>query len=33
MPRDGVTTGEAVARAPWLNAEYLKNPDAKALGG
>ena len=28
MPRDGVTTGEVVARAPWLNAEYLKNPDA-----
>ena len=24
----GVTTGEVVARAPWLNAEYLKNPDA-----
>jgi len=28
MPRDGVTTGEVVARAPWLNAAYLKNPDA-----
>ena len=28
LPRDGVTTGEVVARAPWLNAEYLKNPDA-----
>ena len=28
MPRDGITTGEVVARAPWLNAEYLKNPDA-----
>ena len=28
MPRDGVTTGEIVARAPWLNAEYLKDPDA-----
>ena len=28
MPRDGVTTGEIVARAPWLNAEYLKNPEA-----
>ena len=28
MPRDGVTTGEVVVRAPWLNAEYLKNPDA-----
>ena len=26
--RDGITTGEVVARAPWLNAEYLKNPDA-----
>lgn len=28
MPRDGTSTGEVVARAPWLNAEYLKNPDA-----
>lgn len=28
MPRDGASTGEVVARAPWLNAEYLKNPDA-----
>ena len=28
MPRDGLTTGEVVARAPWLNAQYLKNPDA-----
>ncbi len=28
MPRDGVTTGEVVARAPWLNAEYVKNPEA-----
>ncbi len=27
MPRDGVTTGEVVVRAPWLNAEYLKRPD------
>ena len=25
MPRDGVTTGEVVVRAPWLNAEYLQN--------
>ena len=28
MPRDGVSSGEVVARAPWLNAEYLKNPEA-----
>ena len=28
LPRDGLTTGEVVARAPWLNAEYLKSPDA-----
>ena len=28
MPRDGLTTGEVVARAPWLNAEYVKNPNA-----
>ena len=28
MPRDGVSTGEVVARAPWLNAEYVKNPEA-----
>ena len=28
LPRNGSTTGEVVARAPWLNAEYLKNPDA-----
>ena len=28
MPRDGVTVGEIVVRAPWLNAEYVKNPQA-----
>jgi fatty-acyl-CoA synthase len=28
MPRDGVTTGEVVTRAPWLNAKYVKNSDA-----
>ena len=28
MPRDGNSTGEVVARAPWLNAEYLKNSEA-----
>ncbi len=28
MPRDGVTTGEVVARAPWLNAEYVRSSDA-----
>ena len=28
MLRDGVSTGEVVARAPWLNAEYVKNPEA-----
>ena len=26
--RDGVGTGEVVVRAPWLNAEYLKSPQA-----
>ena len=32
MPRDGVSAGEVVVRAPWLNAEYVKNPNAtKAL--
>ena len=30
QPRDGVSTGEVVARAPWLTAEYLKNPTATA---
>ena len=25
MPRDGVSTGEIVARAPWLTQAYLKN--------
>ena len=30
VPRDGKTTGEIVARAPWLNTEYVKNPDATA---
>lgn len=30
MPRDGTSTGEVVARAPWLNAEYLKNEKATA---
>ena len=28
LPRDGVSTGEVVVRAPWLNAEYVKNPEA-----
>lgn len=28
VPRDGKTTGEIVARAPWLNAAYLKDADA-----
>ena len=28
MPRDGVSIGEIVVRAPWLNAEYIKNPEA-----
>lgn len=26
LPRDGVTTGEVVARAPWLTLGYLGNP-------
>ncbi|MDA9930238.1 long-chain-fatty-acid--CoA ligase [Alphaproteobacteria bacterium] len=29
-PHDGVSTGEVVARAPWLTAEYLKSPQASA---
>ena len=29
QPRDGVNTGEVVA-APWLTAEYVKNPAATA---
>ena len=28
QPRDGASTGEVVVRAPWLNAEYLKSPQA-----
>ena len=28
QPRDGASTGEVVVRAPWLNAEYVKNPQA-----
>ena len=28
QPRDGASTGEVVVRAPWLNAEYVKNPEA-----
>ncbi len=28
LPRDGASTGEVVVRAPWLNAEYVKNPAA-----
>ena len=28
LPRDGASTGEVVVRAPWLNAEYVKNPEA-----
>ena len=28
QPRDGASTGEVVVRAPWLNAEYLKRPQA-----
>ena len=28
QPRDGETTGEVVVRAPWLNAKYLKSPQA-----
>ena len=30
QPRDGVSTGEVVVRAPWLTAEYVKNPAATA---
>jgi len=30
QPRDGSSTGEVVARAPWLTAEYVKNPQATA---
>jgi fatty-acyl-CoA synthase len=30
QPRDGASTGEVVARAPWLTAEYVKNPAATA---
>ena len=28
MARDGLTVGEIVVRAPWLNAEYVKDPQA-----
>ena len=28
LPRDSASTGEVVVRAPWLNAEYVKNPEA-----
>ena len=28
LPRDGASAGEVVVRAPWLNAEYVKNPEA-----
>ena len=28
VPRDGRSTGEIVARAPWLTAGYLNDPDA-----
>jgi fatty-acyl-CoA synthase len=28
VPRDGVSTGEIVARAPWLTEGYVKSPDA-----
>ena len=30
QPRDGASTGEVVVRAPWLTAEYVKNPAATA---
>ena len=30
QPRDGTGTGEVVVRAPWLNAAYLKSPEATA---
>ena len=30
QPHDGETTGEVVVRAPWLTAEYVKNPQATA---
>ena len=30
VPRDGVSTGEIVARAPWLNDAYLKDENATA---
>ena len=30
QPRDGASTGEVVVRAPWLTAEYVKNPEATA---
>jgi fatty-acyl-CoA synthase len=29
-PHDGATTGEVIARAPWLTMAYLKNADASA---
>ena len=28
QPRDGASAGEVVVRAPWLNAAYLKSPEA-----
>lgn len=30
QPRDGTGAGEVVVRAPWLNAAYLKSPEATA---